>query len=197
MTLRPRSVVSRFSRRHSLRSSDCQKEYRRNWWKFCMSIIPLCVCRGMPSSPQRRWCLLGRRRWALAIWRTPWRNISGFPLENSLKRAEVRFCRRGRSRWHWGGRNCISWHRLHFYRGLDLSWSTFIEGVEADDFDFEIAIEGHLSENVVAEGGLSCGWAACHADDYFLGALFCKALLSAIDEIHAFRYNGSILPLWG
>ena len=73
--------------------------------------------------------------------------------------------------------------------------STFIEGVEADDFNFKIAIEGHLSENIVAEGGISGGRATCHPDNYFLGALFGKALLSAIDEIHAFRYNGSILPV--
>ncbi len=42
---------------------------------------------------------------------------------------------------------------------------TFVEGIEGDHFDFEIAIKGHLAVDILAESGFSSSRSACNSDD--------------------------------
>lgn len=48
---------------------------------------------------------------------------------------------------------------------------TLVEGVETDDFNFEVAVEGHLAVDVITEGSLAGRTASRHADDDLLVGL--------------------------
>jgi hypothetical protein len=79
-----------------------------------------------------------------------------------------------------------------FYRRLDESEGTFIKGVETDDLYFEVAVEGHLSVDVLAKGGLACCRPTCHAYQYLLVGLVDKALLASAGssaKAHVDGYN--------
>lgn len=58
--------------------------------------------------------------------------------------------------------------------------ATFVEGVEADDFYLEVAVEGHLPEDVIAEGSLACCRPSSHSDDDLLDGFLNEALLAGM-----------------
>ena len=60
---------------------------------------------------------------------------------------------------------------------------TFIEGVETDDFNFEVSVEGHLPEDVVAESCLTSSTASCHSDDNLLVWLLNQTFLAGDQSI--------------
>lgn len=69
------------------------------------------------------------------------------------------------------------------YRRLNEGWVTLIEGVETDDLDLEVAIEGHLPEDVIAESGLTCRRPSRHSDYDLLHWLLHEALLARLEDI--------------
>ena len=60
---------------------------------------------------------------------------------------------------------------------------TFIEGVETDDFNFEVSVEGHLPVDVVAESCLTSSNASCHSDDNLLVWLLNQTFLAGDQSI--------------
>ena len=70
-----------------------------------------------------------------------------------------------RSQGREGDRNCIPKHPLGSCQCLHKDKITFIEAIQADGFDFEIPIEGHLPIYGFTQGGLAGCRPSCHSNE--------------------------------